>query len=356
MAKLDVAPESNSNREIRIMVVGAGHMGANHIKKIIHMGAKIGARVSVIVDPDELRLESIKREFPGSQKPEMISNLGQLSEVSKENQPDAAVVAVPSVIHVETAMACLAKGLHCLVEKPLGFSALDVRELGSQAQKSKRILQVGLLERWSLAHLWGDWKPQTERFTIQSVRCGPFVPRVADTDVIHDLMIHDVDLFVLLDSIFNFSPIKRIRSWGRKLRSNLLDIGVASIDLEDGSMIKFFASRLSAESYRNWELTGPSWHASIDFMRRTLKRFEKVGRQSNSFEAKESQWTAGDPLGLEIEAFVKRIRGESVVGAQTQDQSGRVFTMNKIIPSAENVLRTHEILDEIISSMETLDS
>jgi UDP-N-acetylglucosamine 3-dehydrogenase len=346
---------TSKDREVRIMVVGAGHMGANHIKKIIHLGPKVGARVSVVVDPDELRLGAIKREFTGSQKPEMISNLGQLSEVSKENQPDAAVVAVPSTIHVETAMACLAKGLHCLVEKPLGFSSLDVRELESQALKSKRLLQVGLLERWSLAHLWGNWKPQTEKFTIQSVRCGPFVPRVADTDVVHDLMIHDVDLFVLLDSIFNFAPIRKIRSWGRKLRSNHLDIGVASLDLEDGSMIKFFASRLSAESYRNWELTGPTWHASIDFMRRSLKRFEKVGRQTNAFEAKESHWNAGDPLGLEIEAFVKRVQRDPQA-LESGENGDNPFTLAKIVPSPENVIRTHEILDEILAAMETLDS
>ncbi len=343
-----------ANNDVSIMVVGAGHMGANHIKKISSIGAKIGARVSVIVDPDELRLASQLKELNG--KAEGISNLGQLGQVSKENQPEAAVVAVPSSIHVETAMACLKKGLHCLVEKPLGFSALDVKDLEKQSEQSHRILQVGLLERWALANLWGSWKPQLEKFTIQSVRCGPFVPRVADTDVVHDLMIHDIDLFVLLDSVFHFAPIKRVRSWGRKLRSNNLDIAVASLDLADGSMIKFFASRLSAESYRNWELTGPSWHASIDYMRRSLKRFEKVGRQTNAFEAKENHWTQGDPLGLEVETFVKRVRGEFENSPMAGDLKKTSFSPDKLVPSAQTVLRTHEIIDEILGSMETLDS
>jgi predicted dehydrogenase len=345
-----------NSRELRIMVVGAGHMGGNHIKKITSLSAKLGARVSVVVDPDELRLTAFEKELKKTQSIECIQNMGQLSEVSKDNQPDAAVVAVPSVIHVETAIACLKKGLHCLIEKPLGFSTLDVKELQRQAEDSKRILQVGLLERWSVANLWGSWKPQLEKFTIQAVRCGPFVPRVADTDVIHDLMIHDIDMFVLLDSVFQFSPVKNIRSWGRKLRSNNLDIAMASLDLTDGSMVKFFSSRLSAESYRNWEMTGPQWHASIDFMRRSLKRFEKVGKHQGAFEAKESHWPQGDPLGLEVETFVRRIRGETELVGKTAGIANPLFNADKLIPTATNVTRTHEIIDEILASMETLES
>ena len=306
---------SSKNSEVRFAVVGAGHMGSNHIKKILAIGDKIGARVSVIVEPDELRATSRAREFPEWKRPKTISNLGLLSTLGKEDYPEAAIVAVPASIHMETTAACLAKGLHTLVEKPLGFSALDCRDLEAQARAANKILQVGLLERWSLANLWKDWRPKTNGpWTINSSRVGPFVPRVADTDVIHDLMIHDIDMWVLLDSIFKFPKITKVRAWGRKLRSNLLDYGIVALDLEDGGMARFFASRLSAESHRTWEMTGPDWHASIDFMRRTMKRFERVGRDMNAFVAHESQWTLGDPLGIEIEIMVNRIRGNISAG------------------------------------------
>ena len=346
--------QPNVASDVRIVVVGAGNMGANHIKKIHSIGPKIGARVSVIVEPDELRGMSVAREFPEGRKPRVISNLGQLSTIGKEDYPEAAVVAVPASIHVETTAACLAKGLHCLVEKPLGFSALDVRDLEALAVKSKKVVQVGLLERWSLAHLWGGWRPKPGPWTINSVRSGPFVPRVADTDVIHDLMIHDIDLFVLLDSVFKFSKIVQVRAWGRKLRSNLLDYAIVALDLEDGGMARFFASRLSAESSRNWELTGPDWHASIDFMRRSLKRFEKVGRDMNAFEAKENHWPSGDPLGLEIEAFVQRVRGTFNGGASIAGIEKSICEASKLIPSPINVLRTHEIIDEVLSCIKVL--
>lgn len=332
-------------------------MGLNHIKKIQAMSGRLNARVTTIVEPDELRGKSIIREFPDGKKPMIISNIGQLTSLSKENYPDAAVLAVPAVIHVETTAACLTKGLHCLVEKPLGFSALDVRELDAQAQKAKRILQVGLLERWSLAHLWGKWSPKKGPWTVNAVRSGPFVPRVADTDVIHDLMIHDIDLWVLLDSIFAFPKITTIRAWGRKLRSGHLDQAIVAFDLEDGGMARFFASRLSADAARGWELTGPGWHASLDFMRRTFKRFERVGRDMNAFEARESHWPSGDPLGLEIEAFVHRVRGTWQNSQPAQDLAANsICGPDKIIPTAANVLRTHEIIDEILSCIKILDA
>jgi predicted dehydrogenase len=345
---------SSVNNEVRFAVVGAGHMGLNHIKKIQSIGERINARVSVIVEPDELRARSIQREFK-SQPPRVISNMGLLGEVGAEDYPEAAVVAVPASIHVEATAACLSKGLHCLVEKPLGFSALDCRELETLALKSKRVLQVGLLERWSLCHLWGNWKPSEGPWTINSVRSGPFVPRAADTDVIHDLMIHDIDLFVLLDSVFKFGHVKKVRAWGRKLRSSLIDYAIVALDLDNGGMARFFTSRLSAEGSRNWEMTGPDWHASIDFMRRTLKRFERVGRDMNAFEAKEQQWVGGDPLGLEIEAFVQQVRGNFPSGATNVSFADGLISPQKMIPNPQNVLRAHELIDEILSCIKVLD-
>ena len=345
--------KKSEETNIRFAVVGAGHMGTNHIKKLLSIGPKIGARLSVIVEPDTLRAQALTREFKQSADCVVISNLGQLSEVGASHYPDAAIVAVPASIHVQTAMACLKKGLHCLVEKPLGFSTLDCKDLQMEAAQNKKILHVGLLERWALAHLWGNWKPRRGAWTLQAVRSGPFVPRVADTDVIHDLMIHDIDMYCLLDSVFGFSPIQKVRAWGRALRSEKLDVAIVALDLENGGMARFYASRLAAESSRTWELTGPDWHASIDFMRRNLKHFQRVGREMNAFEAKEQSWPQGDPLGLEIEHFVKDIRAADM-DALWPKNTALFCPPSKVVPRSESVLRTHNIIDEVLSCIKVL--
>ena len=346
----------NVQKDVRFVIVGAGHMGLKHLQKIVQNGERIGARVTVVVEPSEERAASLKKDYPGIL---FVSNLGEVSGVGAALYPEAAIIAVPASIHVETAKACLEKGWHVLVEKPLGFSTLDCREIEEASRKSKKLVQVGMLERWSLAHIWDNWEPKMGQVTINTVRSSPFVPRVADTDVIHDLMIHDIDLFVLLSDVFGLAPIKSVSAWGRKLRSNHVDYAKAALELEDGGTVHFFASRLAADPSRRWELTGPTWHASIDFMRRHFTAFEKQEKKGKTwFEPTDRTWDAGDPLGLEIEAFVQCIRNtfESIVGIGAKDPVFSFWDPKKIIPTPQSVLRTHEIIDEILSNIKVLGS
>jgi predicted dehydrogenase len=344
--------------KLRFVIVGAGHMGLKHLQKIIQVGERIGACVSVVVEPDEKRTKQLVQDY-GSHGIKFVTNLGAISSLGAEYYPEAAIVAVPASIHVETAKACLDNKWHTLIEKPLGFSALDCKEIEDASVKSHRIVQVGLLERWALSHLWDDWQPKWGPLTIQAVRSGPFVPRAADTDVIHDLMIHDIDLFVLLDDVFGLSSIKNVRAWGRKLRSDHIDYAKVALDLENGGTAHFFASRLAADSSRRWELTGPSWHASIDLMRRQFKSFEKMTKNGKTwFEPNDQNWEEGDPLGLEIEAFVQRVRGtfDSISGISAKDPIFSFWDPKKIIPTPQSVLKTHEIIDEILSNIRVLES
>lgn len=347
-----------SNKELRFAIVGAGHMGLKHLQKIIQIGDRIGARVTVVVEPDEKRVEVLRKDY-SQQGIHFVTNMGSINGLGAEFFPEAAIVAVPASIHVETAKACLDKGWHTLVEKPLGFSTIDCKEIEAAALRSNRLVQVGLLERWSLSHLWENWQPKWGPITLNAVRSGPFVPRAADTDVIHDLMIHDIDLFVLLDDVFGMSPIKNIRAWGRKLRSEQLDYAKVAIELENGGAAHFFASRLAADASRRWEMTGPSWHASIDLMRRHFTSFEKISQKGHTwFEPKERTWPEGDPLGLEIEAFVQRVRGtfESINGISAKDPVFSFWDPKKIIPTPQSIYKTHEIIDEVLSNIKVLES
>ena len=110
---------------LKFGVVGAGHMGTYHLKKIIEKGSRFGTRATVVVEPDEQRRKIIKRDL--SLPPDFIfvSNLGELDKIPIELKPDALVVAVPASLHVSVATACLRKGYHTFVEKPLGFSSRE---------------------------------------------------------------------------------------------------------------------------------------------------------------------------------------------------------------------------------------
>ncbi len=122
---------------------------------------------------------------------------------------DAASVAVPTVHHHAVASALLDAGLDLLVEKPLAASLAEADDLIARADKGKRILQVGHLERFNPAVL--AIQPQLRRpMFFEAHRLSVFTPRSLDVDVVLDLMIHDLDIVLT----FANSPVREVRAVG----------------------------------------------------------------------------------------------------------------------------------------------
>jgi hypothetical protein len=131
-----------------------------------------------------------------------------------------------------------------------------------------------------------------------------------------------------------------------------VDYAIVALDLEDGGMARFFASRLSAETNRAWEMTGPDWHASFNFMRRTLKRFERVGRGSELFQAIQSRSELMDPLIFDLQFFRKTL--DEDVPMKTQLKMD--FTdLSSLRAFPHTLYKTQEIVDEILSCMKVFD-
>ncbi|MEO5667616.1 MAG: Gfo/Idh/MocA family oxidoreductase, partial [Bdellovibrionota bacterium] len=74
-------------QDVRFVIVGAGHMGLKHLQKIVQNGERIGARVTVVVEPSEERAASLKKDFPGIR---FVSNVGEVSGVGADLYPEAA--------------------------------------------------------------------------------------------------------------------------------------------------------------------------------------------------------------------------------------------------------------------------
>ena len=256
-------------------------------------------------------------------------------------------MTVPAKYQVSTIQTCLKKGWHCLSEKPLGFSTLDCKELQNLAKKQKVKLRVLLPERWSLAQLWSHWKPKKGPWTINALRSGPFLPRSADTNVLHDMMIHDIDMFLLISEVFEMASIKKIRAWGRKLRSQNLDYAIVAFDLEDGGMARFFSSKLSTEIRRSWEMTGPDWHSTIDFKNNEMLKFS-AQKRGRLFDAKKSKWGSADPLNHAVKAFLHQVNDHTA--AQKYDFS----QLSSLSVAPRNILRTHQLMDRILGKIQVI--
>ena len=62
---------------------------------------------------------------------------------------DAVIIALPDALHVDAAKAALAKGLHVLLEKPLGCSWAECEALRAAQRAARRIVLTGYVLRFA---------------------------------------------------------------------------------------------------------------------------------------------------------------------------------------------------------------
>ncbi len=119
-------------RKVRIAVAGAGLIGLRHIEEI---QACPSTELSAIVDPGPKAPEiAAKKKVPLYRS---------LAELFANDKPDGVVLATPNHMHVEQGLACVAAGVPCLVEKPLGHTLDEGLRLVEAAERANHKLLVG---------------------------------------------------------------------------------------------------------------------------------------------------------------------------------------------------------------------
>jgi predicted dehydrogenase len=117
---------------------------------------------------------------------------------------DFAVVALPTSLHEQAALAVASDGVNVLVEKPLALSQNEARSIvaacraadvhGAVAHVERHNPSIVVLKRLLQAGAIG--RP----IAVASERAGPFPARARETGVISDLATHDLDLIPWLFS------------------------------------------------------------------------------------------------------------------------------------------------------------
>ena len=245
---------------MRVAVAGAGAFGKNHLRVYRELEtAGLGIALVAAVEPDASRAAEAAAKYA-------IPVFATVDELlAADLKLNAATVAVPTVQHHAVASALLDAGLDLLVEKPLAASLTEADDLIQRAEKRKRILQPGHLERFNPAVLAVE--PQLRRpMFFESHRLSIFTPRALDVDVVLDLMIHDLDIVLT----FAASPVREVRAVGLPILSPRVDIANVRVEFESGCVANFTASRVSTERVRKLRFFEPRQYVSIDYARQDL--------------------------------------------------------------------------------------
>lgn len=188
--------------KIKIGVVGVGNMGKNHVRLLTEMKENFEFRG--VFDLDRERV--LKTGYEGK----IFDSVEELM-----SDVEAVVIAVPSFRHKELAIQAAEHNLHLLVEKPLALCYEDAVEICKKYEGLKdKTLMVGHVERFNpvvleLEKILSD----EEIIAITIERCSPMDMRISDTDVIYDLMIHDID--ILVNAILPEKKMENLYAIGR---------------------------------------------------------------------------------------------------------------------------------------------
>src|SRR5262249_29330494 len=193
-----------------------------------------------------------------------------------------ASVAVPTRAHHDVAARLIRRGVPVLVEKPLSATLDEARALAGLARARGVCLQVGHVERFNPALRAARRFALVPRF-IEAHRLAPFSFRSADIGVVHDLMIHDLDIVLHLVR----SPLKEVRAVGGALLSPHEDIASARLEFEDGAVANLTASRVSLAPMRRTRVFSRDVFLSLDLQ----KRYAFLARRPRDFDARlAAQW------------------------------------------------------------------
>ena len=306
---------------IRIAVAGAGLIGLRHIAAI---GAASGAALACVIDPD-----AVAQDVARAQGVPWFSGL----DAMPEGIADGVILATPNRLHVAGGLACVARRLPLLVEKPIATDVAEARALVEAAEAAGVAVLVG-------HHRRHNPLIAAAKAMIDAGRIGPVVSVQAQfwlckPDDYFDVawrrepgagpvfvnLIHDIDLLRHL-----VGEVVAVQARVASHRGHAVeDTCVATLEFANGALGTVNISDTIPAPW-SWELTSgenPAYpptdqacymiggrDGALELPR--LRLWQHTGARSwwEPISATTAPRGHGDPLVLQIEQFARVIRGE----------------------------------------------
>jgi UDP-N-acetylglucosamine 3-dehydrogenase len=278
---------------LRVGVVGVGVMGSNHAR--------------VVNDLKEVRLVGVVDS--NHQQATVVANALGCSAVSDvealiERGVDAAIIAVPTDFHHEIALACIANGVHVLVEKPIASTIEEAYDIVMAARRANVTLMVGHVERFNPAvQVIKDAIRSEDILSIAITRVGPVPPRMSKVGIVIDLAVHDIDLI----RWFTGSEIIEVQAQLTSALAEREDIALLQFRTASGVLAQINTNWLTPFKERTVQVATRSKYLNGDLLTRQVT--ECFGFQlDGSYSMRHLSVGHAEPLRTELLAFVGAVR------------------------------------------------
>ena len=293
-------------RVLKAGVVGAGVFGGHHARQY---AALDGVELQGLYDPDTARAKTL------------ADSLGVTAFESLEAlfaAVDIVTVASPAATHGATGLAALGAGLSVYIEKPLAVSLEEADKLVSLAASKGLVLACGHQVRVE-SQAMGLLDIPERPLLVEAVRRSPGPSRIVDVSCVLDLMIHDIDLALALNPA---APLA-VEAEGRITVGPYLDEVSAEVTLDDGSTLRFDASRIAEALERKLRLVYPSGEVEIDFVAKTFRNTTPFALNPDYAATP----VGSNPLRASVAAFVAAVCGEAPRPAVTGEEAARALDL-----------------------------
>lgn len=292
-----------------------GYLGRFHAQKI---KASAQAELLGVFDFHLPQAEKVATELS-------VKNFSSLENVAASGV-NFVTIAASTQAHFEIAEFFLQRKIPVLVEKPIAATADLGYKLCELAKQNNVVFSVGHIERFNPAYDYLRLNNKKIKY-LELNRLAPFRTRGSDVSVLHDLMIHDLDL---VNFIFN-QKIKNFTVFGHQIiRSTTDDVSVL-LTLESGTQVHIQNSRLTPQIVRNYRavmddrvilMNTATMEAEILFKDESAPDLHRIEKMTIN---------KVDALGLEIEHFISAVKKEKPVAITGLEATNALKTIEEII-------------------------
>jgi predicted dehydrogenase len=248
--------------------VGLGQMGVNHLNNLLNI-----KNINLINIYDKIKRKELENKYNT-----------KFSENIKEviNNSDAIIIATPTTTHFKYFLECSKKIKNIFIEKPLVTDIKQFKKILQITKKKKINLKVGYIERYNpTIQLIKKILKKNKILNLDFIRTNNRQNKIKDTNIIFDIMTHDIDLALYLSG-----DVKRIASSGVKKR-NKIKFAISTLEHKNKCITRILSNSECAKRIRTLNITTEKNYISANLLTREIIITKKnFGKKSNNLEKK----------------------------------------------------------------------
>jgi predicted dehydrogenase len=295
---------------MKALVVGGGSIGSRHLRNLKLLGVEqVG-----VVEIDEARRRALAAEHSATLFCSLAEGLGWA--------PDFVMIATPTHVHAQQALAVVRAGLPVFVEKPLAHTGEGLAELAEQVRKNRLVSLVGcnmrfhpgpakvkqlidekrpgkiLFARIHVGSYLPEWRPGSdyrENYAARSETGGGCL-----LDCIHEI---DLAQWYLGDVQSVFCSAEHLSS----LEIETEDVAILVCRHASGAMSEIHLDYVQRTYERGCQIVGDAGSVFWDFNSKTVRLYDAASRQWTDYP-QPNDWEVNQMYVDEMKHFLGCVR------------------------------------------------